>query len=75
MAKESKIRTNITHNMDILDEIYNTIITNSYDGLMYNNQAKGISKETYDNGCFRNYSKYYSEAELNGIKIKLKCLM
>ncbi|MBE6158666.1 MAG: hypothetical protein E7159_02455 [Firmicutes bacterium] len=67
MSKGSKIRANITHNMDIMDEIYNTIITNSYEGLMYSNQAKGISKETYDNGCFENYTNYYSEAELNGI--------
>ena len=67
MSKGSKIRTNITPKMDIMDEIYNTIITNSYEGLTYCNQAKGISKETYDNGRFEKYSKYDSEAELNGI--------
>ena len=67
MAKGSKIRTNITPNMDIMDKIYNAIITNSFEGLKYCNQTKGISKETYDNGCFEKYSKYYSDAELEGI--------
>ncbi len=67
MAKGSKIRTNITPNMDIMDKIYNAIITNSFEGLKYCNQTKGISKETYDKGCFEKYGKYYSDAELEGI--------
>lgn len=67
MNKGSKIRSNITPSMDIMDKIYNAIITNSFDGLTYCNQAKGMSKETYDNGCFEKYSKYYSDAELEGI--------
>lgn len=67
ITKGNQIRTNITPSTDVMNQIYNVIITNSFDGLTYCNQAKGISKETYDKGCFKKYSKYYSEVELNGI--------
>ena len=67
MAKGSKVRTTYTPNMDIMNQIYNKIINDSFDGLTYCNQTKGIDKSTYDNGLFGEYDKYYSEAELKGV--------
>ena len=67
MAKGSKIRTTYTPNMDIMNQIYNKLISDSFDGLTYCNQSKGIDKSTYDNVFFGEYDKYDSEAELKGV--------
>ena len=67
IVKGSKIRTTYTHNMDIMDQIYNIIINDGFEGLTYCNHTKGIDKSTYDIGLFEKYEKYYSEGELKGV--------